>query len=348
MIGALKRSSFAVSKHIGLTGLVGESAWRRERLMIVCYHGVSLADEHEWDPGLYISPSTLARRFEILQRAGCTVLPLDEAVRRLYAGTLPDRAVVLTFDDGFHDFKARALPLLDRHGYPSTVYLTTQRCVHNFPVVHLLSSYLLWKHQRETLDARGVEGLDRVYPLATRAERQRAVDDMVGRMRREGMLPDAKDAFARRVMERLAIDYDAVVRSRILRIMTPEEVAAVSRLGVAIELHTHRHRTPEDPDAFIDEVRLNRENLRAITGRSATHFCYPSGVYRWNYLPRLEAEGIETATTCDPEIASRDSHPLLLPRFIDNELVSDIEFEAWVTGAACWLPRRTRRAHAIH
>ena len=88
---------------------------------------------------------------------------LEEAVRRLYDGSLPECAVTLTFDDGFYDFKAQAFPLLTSHGYPATVYVTTKRST---PMLQLISSYLFWKHRHTTLDARGIEGLDRVYQLA--------------------------------------------------------------------------------------------------------------------------------------------------------------------------------------
>lgn len=348
MISAIKRSSFAVSRQLGVMRLVAGSAWRRHRLLVLCYHGVSLDDEHEWYPPLYVSPATLARRFEILKRAGCQVLPLGEAVNRLYAGTLPDRAVVLTFDDGFYDFKAKALPLLQAYGYPSTLYVATQRCEQNYPVARLLVSYMLWKHRGAVLDARGLEGLDRTYPLATGADRARVVTDMTDRMQREKLGPAAKDVIARQILERLGIDGDRTAASRVLRLMTPAEVGEVSRAGVDVELHTHRHRTPADPDALVDEVRLNRRKLEEMTGRRPVHFCYPSGVYRLNYLPRLEAEGIVTATTCDPDLASRSSHRLLLPRFVDTDVVSDLEFEAWITGAAIWMPRRTRTKHVVH
>ncbi len=348
MVSAIKRSSFAVSRQLGLMRLVSASAWRRQRLLVLCYHGVSLADEHEWNPMLYTSPGTLARRFAILKAAGCAVLPLGEAAGRLYAGSLPDRAVVLTFDDGFYDFKAKAMPLLEASRYPSTLYVPTQRCEQNYPVARLLVSYVLWKHRGAALDARGIDGLNRVYSLASGIERERAVADMTARMQRENLGPAAKDVVARQILERLGIDYDAVLASRILRLMTPPEVAAISRGGVDVELHTHRHRTPVDPDAFLDEVRLNRQKLREMTGRTPSHFCYPSGVYRASYLPKLQSEGIATATTCDPNLASRSSHRLLLPRFVDNEAVSDIEFEAWITGAAIWMPRRTRKKHVVH
>ena len=107
MIRTLKRSSLTVSKHIGLTSWLAQSSWRRQRLMILCYHGVSLDDEHQWHPGLYVSQAQLERRLALLRRNRCTVLPLEEAIQRLYANDLPDRAVALTFDDGYYDFMTR-------------------------------------------------------------------------------------------------------------------------------------------------------------------------------------------------------------------------------------------------
>jgi hypothetical protein len=88
--------------------------------------------------------------------------------------------------------------------------------------------------------------------------------------------------------------------------------------------------------------------VRAAIGRTPCHFCYPNGTYRAAHLPVLEREGIESATTCDPDIASSASHRLLLPRFVDSEMGTQLRFEAWVTGTAMWLPRRTRNGDVVH
>ena len=58
----------------------------------------------QFNGSLFISPDVLRSRLQLIRKARCAVLPLDEAIARLYANDLPDRAVVLTFDDGLADF----------------------------------------------------------------------------------------------------------------------------------------------------------------------------------------------------------------------------------------------------
>jgi hypothetical protein len=78
-----------------------------------------------------------------------------------------------------------------------------------------------------------------------------------------------------------------------------------------------------------------------MTGKSPTHFCYPSGVYDLRFLPWLREAGVVSGTTCELGFASRSSNQLLLPRFLDNATLSGIEFESWLTGISAALPRRS-------
>ena len=108
MLKSVKRTSLQVCKNLGLFHLSQHSRWRQRRLLILCYHGVSLEDEHEWNPPLYMKPSDLEARFEMLKQGGYAVLPLGEAINRLYANDLPERSVAITFDDGDYDFYKQA------------------------------------------------------------------------------------------------------------------------------------------------------------------------------------------------------------------------------------------------
>lgn len=79
-----------------------------------------------------------------------------------------------------------------------------------------------------------------------------------------------------------------------------------------------------------------------MTGRRATHFCYPSGIFDEAFFPWLEDLGVVSATTCDPGFSSRESNRMQLPRLVDTMPLSGIEFEGWLTGIAAAMPRRHR------
>src|SRR5579862_8925819 len=145
---------------------------RKNSLVILCYHGISLRDEHEWAGGLYVTPGFFRRRLEFLRDWNANVLPLAEGLTRLREGTLPPRSVVLTFDDGFYDFYAHAFPALREFEYPCTVYLTTWYTRHRVPIFNLVVNYLLWKRGESSgerakavaayMDRAAAEGLDAV------------------------------------------------------------------------------------------------------------------------------------------------------------------------------------------
>jgi peptidoglycan/xylan/chitin deacetylase (PgdA/CDA1 family) len=346
MGGALKSQSLAVSNRLGVTRLVGQSSWRRRRLLILCYHGISLGDEHEWNPGLYMPARNFESRLETLRRSGCTILPLGDAIARLYGGDLPERAVAITFDDGYYDFLRRAHPLLERFGYPVTVYLPTLRCEHNFPIVNVLVSYMLWMRRTSVLKAPDVPGLgNEDYPLATSAQRTLVLNRINKVIVPLDPEPAERDDVSRAVARALGLDYDRFVSERVLTLMRPAEVAELASRGVDFQLHTHRHRSPADDQRFVAEILENRQRIEAMTGRPAVHFCYPSGVYRLSHLPLLTAHGVVSATTTNSGIADPASNPLLLPRFVDTSAVTNAEFEAWLHGIMPWL-QRTRTTGA--
>jgi peptidoglycan/xylan/chitin deacetylase (PgdA/CDA1 family) len=343
MLKKFKQVTLKSLRSGGVFRLVRDSGWRGQRLLILAYHGLSLEDEHLWDGSLYMAPAQFRRRMELLKKSGCAVLPLGEAVERMYAGELPERSVALTFDDGTYDFYQEARPVLSEFNFPATVYLTTFYSGYPRPVFDVACSYLLWKGRGARLDLRGFTGQEAVADLADDAGRRLAADELRRFARENKLSAEEKDALLGRLAAGVKLDYEAVVARRLLCILSPEEVSALASEGFDIQLHTHRHRTPSDRELFLREVSDNRESIRAMTGTEPTHFCYPSGVYDMAFLPWLEEAGVVSATTCDTGFASRQSHPLLLPRLLDATGRTEIEFEGWLAGVSAALPRRRER-----
>lgn len=339
----LKRGTLSAAKRRGLFERSAASRWRSERLLILGYHGVSIRDEHEWDGTLFLSPERFEERLYLLREGGYAVLRLGDALEQLANRTLPPRSIVLTFDDGTLDFKLRVQPMLEKFGFPATVYLTTYYCDAGMPVWTVFWSYLLWKGRDQVLEARCLTGRKDRWNLALASERARASAALAQFANQTNLSSAGRDDLGRALAQALGLDHAALTSAGILRILSPDDVSALAVRGVDFQLHTHRHRSPSDHELFAREILENRERIERLTGRSATHFCYPSGIYRPELLPWLREAGVVSAATCDPGLATAGSESLLLPRIVDTSSFNGVEFEAWLSGMAAVLPRRPPR-----
>ncbi len=337
MLKKMKLAILKVADASGISQLALNTAWRRQKLLILCYHGISLEDEHQCDASLYMAPELLRQRFEHLRKAGAKVLPLGEAVARLYEGNLPPRSVAITFDDGFYDFKVRALPLAQEFGYPVTVYVTTYYSYFNRPVFDPALNYILWKRRGRKLMLE--EAMTEPVDLHDGSWRTVA-GNLKQYATKAGFSGQEKDDLLRRLSVALSFDYEELCRKRILHLMTPEELQQVRIAGADVQLHTHRHRMSNSKQQFDREILENQERIQQITHERAEHFCYPSGFYIPEYLEWLQDLKVQSATTCVPGMATPKTIRLLLPRLVDTSTVTATEFGGWVSGLASLLPQR--------
>ncbi len=320
-----------------LAPTVGATEWRRRRLLILGYHGISLDDEDTWDGGIYMSPEVFRRRLTILRKDKCNVLPLETALRRLYAGTLPPRSVSIVFDDGFHDFASVAAPILAEFQYQATVFVSSYYAQFNRPVFDIMLSYLLWKAAGQTMVLSGIVD----QPVYLNEEGRRQVSGLVRAAALEQeMSGQAKDELLARVADALGVDYKKLCRRRLLHMMNAEELRGIRALGHEVELHTHRHRVSRKEDLFAREIRENRNWIHStIGGAVPAMLSYPGGVWQPVQKKWLADADIQTALTCRPGLADAHSDRLLLPRVVDNAHTSERAFRAWLAGSMHLLPK---------
>lgn len=97
------------------------------RVPILMYHEIS-ADPRS-APRLAVHPEAFARQLSYLEDHGYVPVTARRLACAMSGASaeadLPARPVVLTFDDGFADFHDVALPLLTRHGFTASVYVTS-------------------------------------------------------------------------------------------------------------------------------------------------------------------------------------------------------------------------------
>lgn len=121
----MKKLFFALLYGTGVTGLVG---WfHRRQAVFLCYHSVTRLPQaipHELK--LHMPLALFAAHLDYLQRH-CRVIPLAEYLAARREGRrLPDRSVVLTFDDGTRNFLTVVAPLLVERGLSATAFVITK------------------------------------------------------------------------------------------------------------------------------------------------------------------------------------------------------------------------------
>jgi len=94
---------------------------------ILMYHSIGNEDE-AGVPGYYQTVTTVSafeEQMRFLHRGGYQAVGLAEAWNRLSQGGNVANTVVVTFDDGFRNFRSNAFPVLNRYGFTATMFLPT-------------------------------------------------------------------------------------------------------------------------------------------------------------------------------------------------------------------------------
>ena len=90
--------------------------------VILVYHHVSTGTP----PSTSISPEDFEKHLHYLKENNFNVIALNQMVETLKAGEqLPDKAVAITFDDGYISIYDTAFPMLQSYGFPFTLFLST-------------------------------------------------------------------------------------------------------------------------------------------------------------------------------------------------------------------------------
>jgi peptidoglycan/xylan/chitin deacetylase (PgdA/CDA1 family) len=102
---------------------------RTVRLPILMYHYIEPwpADADIYRQSLTVKPEDFAAQMQYLHDNGYAVVDLYALAEALALGApLPEKAVALTFDDGYRTLMDHAVPVMERFGFTGTVFVITE------------------------------------------------------------------------------------------------------------------------------------------------------------------------------------------------------------------------------
>jgi peptidoglycan/xylan/chitin deacetylase (PgdA/CDA1 family) len=317
------------SRVVRLAGTVLSGRRRRASLLVMMYHRV-LAEPDPLRPG---EPDAIAFEAQIELIAGdFNVLPLREAIDRLRSGTLPARAVSITFDDGYANNYEIAAPILAARRVPATIFVATGYLnggrMFNDTVIEAIRSAPSGDFE---LQAQGLPS----FRLTDDASRVHAASEIIARLKY--LDPHERVERADSVAERVGVPLPSDL------MMNDAQVERLARMGFEIGAHTVSHPILASVDEATawTEIAQSRQRLEEIVGEPVRSFAYPNGTplkdYSRAHVELVRKAGFDIAVSTEWGAATAQTDEFQIPR------VAPWDMRAWRYAARMLRAYRQRR-----
>lgn len=240
--------------------------------VILLYHRVIRIPTDPYN--LVVSPEHFSQHMEYLRRT-CCPMRLHDLVEAMCHHMLPDRAVAITFDDGYADNYWHARPVLESAKIPATIFVTSD---------HVDSNYEYWWDDLERIFSLPllsptllIRTQDRFHEwhINSPAQLEQTRKEIFTLMRlldsqaREGVV-DQLACWAG--IERTGrADYRAVTATQL------RDLACSEYVEIGAHTRTHPRLSILSPDAQRAEIVGGREVLESVIQRPVDMFAYPYG-----------------------------------------------------------------------
>jgi peptidoglycan/xylan/chitin deacetylase (PgdA/CDA1 family) len=281
--------------------------------VILLYHRVASlsADPHS----LAVSPEHFAQQLEHVHDT-CHPMRLLDLLEAMRQRSLPQRAVAITFDDGYSDNYEHAYPLLKSAGIPATIFVTSEQLDSEREFWWddlerlLLLPQQLPEHLRISVEDQEYEW--RFDSVEQRRHVHQAIHDLL-RLLDADTRDEVLDALANWVgLEQSGrSDY---------RAMTTGELTELAQSGcVDIGGHTMSHPVLSTlpAEAQYGEIVGGRQRLESIIGCRIRTFAYPYGAsqdFTDETAEIVREAGFQSACTTIPGSIEAGDDPFRLRR----------------------------------
>ena len=332
----MKTSVFKFLNSLGLDRL--SRSQNRGRPVILTFHGVTAEAPGGFCnyQGKHLHLPIFTRLMEHLAEHYQTV-PLARVVGGLYGGAaLPERAAVVTFDDGYRNVLTEAAPVLSRLDIPATVFMVTDFVTQDRMLWtdRLISALALTEKEELLFELGG-----RTYEYSIRDEGEKKEADRAVRKIRKALSDEAGRDFIDQVIDRLGASESALADAWPCH--QPLELGELKQLaayGITAGSHTCSH--PSLARCSIEDMKHELEESKKIiqesTGVPCDEFAYPNGSPAdFSDVTRRQvmAAGYRSAVTTVSRRVVAGQDPFEIPRYINaNNDTPAAEFAAEASG----------------
>lgn len=242
----------------------------RDSPKILMYHRFGVANSER-----RLGSKTFENQLKILKRE-FRVLSLKHLVQEIKSnGKSHPNTVSITIDDGYSDFYAYAFPLLQKHGLPATLFVTTNFIDGKMWQWPDLIEYTLSRTERVNVSC-SIHGNKREWWLGTaraRFDAWNGISDYCLTLKEEDrlkLLTNMAEQLKVNVPDKPVDDYKA---------LSWVELREMHEKGIEIGSHTctHARLTLASLGELRNELALSKSRIESMLSESVFSFCYPYG-----------------------------------------------------------------------
>ncbi len=304
--------------------------------LILMYHRIAEVKLDPWS--LCVTPQHFAEQLEVLQKYTHPI-SLKKFVQAHRDGKIPDRAVVVTFDDGYADNLHYAKPILERYGIPATVFVSTG---------YIGKEREFWWDELERLLLQPGTLPEKLYLNISGSLCHWELDQAAHYTEQDYQSDRTSQAWEAKPGSRMSFYYSIwqvllplpeAERQKVLeeiltwdtaepkprstyRSLLPEELSALAE-GELVEIGAHTVTHPflstQSTTLQQDEIKQSKVDLEQMINRPVTSFSYPFGDRTKETIELARSAGFDCACSTAKDIVWPKSNCFDLPRFgVDN------------------------------
>lgn len=268
-----------------------------DTLTVVMFHRVLSPEDARWatsDPDYTLSARHFSDSLAFFKRH-YHVVSLEQVIDSGHAASrLPQRALLITFDDGWADNADYALPELRRAGMPAVMFVVADAVgsAQPFYQEHIVAA---WRRGalRVTDLVAALDGGAPAGEVPTQGEDLGALRQVISRIEQLG----------RSEREALLAPFEAKLEDGLRHMVDVEDLHRLRSGGVTLGLHGKSHvpmTRAEDVDAELAGARVLLAERLGDAAPSALSMSFPHGAYDQGIAERARESGYERVFTSVP------------------------------------------------
>jgi len=310
-----------------------------QNLTIVMYHYVRPLAESRYPALKALELDSFRNQLAYIDR-NYNVIDMEQLIAAVGPDEepLPERPLLLTFDDGYRDHFQHVLPLLRARSwqgsfFPPACSVVDRRVLDvnklHFVLASVVDPEVLVKYVYDAMDeVRDDYGLETNEAMFARLSSDSRYDDPCTTFVKRALQRELPEAFRMNLVDKLFSRYVSSDEQDFAGdlYMAEQQLTELLDAGMFIGSHGCQHYwlNSLDRQAQIEEVDNSLVFLEDLgVSRKDWVMCYPYGGYDESLLGILRSRGCAVGLTTEVRLADLDScDPLTLPRLDTNDLPS--------------------------